>query len=151
AGRHDGWHATLIRASPRAIVDPHIPRSLESVSVRRTPSNLAILLLVCSFPVTARSGGDARCTESCRARTATCIQTTCGGLRGPSRRACLERCRGAGGCTAGGALRTLAYVMSECRELAEGLRGHQALHIRRGNCDPVTVMEVGSDTILPDP
>jgi hypothetical protein len=40
--------------------------------------------------------------------------------------------------------------MSECREVADGLLGRQTLQVRRGNCDPLMVMEVRANTTLPD-
>src|SRR5262249_22512174 len=45
-------------------------------------------------------------------------------------------------CTAPGArIRTLAYVVNECRGDAWGTVLRQALRIRRGDCAPVTVLE----------
>jgi len=49
-------------------------------------------------------------------------------------------------------LRTLAYVVTECREVADGLLvGRQKLVVRRGDCPPVTVMEASASDPLPDP
>jgi hypothetical protein len=63
--------------------------------------------------------------------------------------ACAERST----CTAPGArIRTLAYVVTACRQDPQGLFSiAQKLVIRRGNCDPVTVMEVATPTPVPDP
>jgi hypothetical protein len=57
--------------------------------------------------------------------------------------------RGGGG---GPRIRTVAYVVTECREVAGGfLVGHQKLVVRRGDCPPVTVMEASAPDPLPDP
>jgi hypothetical protein len=76
----------------------------------------------------------ATCTMTCRQDTARCVSTRCTGLRGTQRRACLDTCKGIGGCTRIG---TLAWVQSTCTE--HGYR--QQLQIRRGNCDPITVLD----------
>src|SRR5262249_49395343 len=78
-----------------------------------------------------------RCGRPCRARTAACIGARCAGLAGESKRTCVETCRGIGGCAP---IRTLAYVVNELR--SDGRDGRQALLVRRGNCAPVTVMEL---------
>lgn len=55
-------------------------------------------------------------------------------------------------CTApGAAIRTLAYVVNTCRQEAEGFSGSQRLMVRRGNCAPVTIMEVPFAGPSPDP
>jgi cysteine-rich repeat protein len=88
----------------------------------------------------------------CRARTAchsTCTQQlkacrqTCPG-RGQARRECLAACAGRSTCTApGAAIRTLAYVVTDCTSDPQGRTAlKQKLLIRRGNCDPITVTEV---------
>jgi hypothetical protein len=52
----------------------------------------------------------------------------------------------------GASIRTLAYVVTACRQDPQGLVSvTQKLVIRRGNCDPVTVMEVATPTPVPDP
>jgi hypothetical protein len=83
-----------------------------------------------------------RCTKTCRRETAACKQTQCTGLAGEQRQACVETCN-ARGCPAGGpAIRTLAYVVHECRTDAQGFTtARQTLRVRRGDCDPVTVYE----------
>jgi hypothetical protein len=62
-----------------------------------------------------------------------------------ARRACIDTCRGLGGCAP---IRTLAYVVTECRSDSRGI--HQALYVRRGNCAPVLVMDVDLATQLPE-
>ena len=48
---------------------------------------------------------------------------------------------GDGGGTPPGELGTLAYVETECRDTKEGFVEHQALRIRQGDREPVTVFE----------
>src|SRR5262249_56907125 len=83
-----------------------------------------------------------RCEKPCKAETAACIGERCAGLGGAARHACLETCKGIGGCAR---IRTLAYVVSECRQDARGLKGSSVLWIRRGNCDPV--LNIGLDAV----
>src|SRR5262249_37482148 len=65
-----------------------------------------------------------------------------------ARHDCLETCRGIGGCAP---IRTLAYVVAQCRTDSGGLfSGRQALEIRRGDCDPVVVTGGGAEP-RPDP
>jgi len=85
-----------------------------------------------------------RCEKPCKAETAACIGTRCAGLDREARRQCIETCRGIGGCAA---IRTLAYVVNECR--TDGPIFHQALLVRHGNCAPVTVMDLELP-VLPD-
>jgi hypothetical protein len=75
---------------------------------------------------------------------------------GQARRDCREACAERSTCAAPGArIRTLAYVVSECATDQQGRGGSgqkQKLLIRRGNCDPVTVMEVAPSTFpVPKP
>jgi len=89
-----------------------------------------------------------RCRKSCRQEAAGCATTRCSTLRGKARRDCLETCRGISGCAP---IRTLAYVVAQCHTDAGGLEvGRQALEIRRGDCDPVTVVTIGTEPV-PDP
>jgi hypothetical protein len=51
----------------------------------------------------------------------------------------METCRGIGGCAA---IRTLAWVITECRQDSTGRGfGRGEIRIRRGNCAPTTVVE----------
>src|SRR5262245_46178285 len=89
-----------------------------------------------------------RCRKSCRQEAASCATTRCSTLRGKARRDCLETCRGISGCAP---IRTLAYVVAQCHTDARGLEvARQALEIRRGDCDPVTVVTIGTEPV-PDP
>jgi hypothetical protein len=69
------------------------------------------------------------------------MRTECEGLGAA---ACRRRCKPA-------VIRTLAYVVSDCRVDAAGFVGHQTLRIRRGDRDPVTVAEFSGPTPIPDP
>jgi len=79
-----------------------------------------------------------------------CKQTCPGG--GQGRRDCRAACAERSTCTAPGArIRTLAYVVTECSTDPQGIESaKQKLLIRRGNCDPVTVMEAALAP-MPDP
>src|SRR6266849_5047715 len=90
-----------------------------------------------------------QCATTCERRLATCKEAACAHLHGKARRACTEGCRGRAGCPA--AIRTLAYVVTECREVAQRIVVRQALRIRRGDCEPVTVMEFAVPEPVPDP
>jgi cysteine-rich repeat protein len=73
---------------------------------------------------------------------ARCMATQCDGI---GRKTCRRRCKPP-------AIRTLAYVVSECRVDAAGLVvARQALRIRRGNREPITVVEFGPSGPVPDP
>jgi hypothetical protein len=86
------------------------------------------------FPsTTGAPGGDGACNATCRRDIARCIATQCAGV---GRNTCRRRCKPA-------AIRTLAYVLSECRVDAAGFVGRQALRIRRGDREPITVAEFG--------
>src|SRR5215470_15958273 len=76
------------------------------------------------------------CAEELRACKRACTSA------GPARRGCRAACAKRSNCTAPGArIRTLAYVVNECRGDARGTVLRQALRIRRGDCAPVTVLE----------
>jgi len=46
-------------------------------------------------------------------------------------------------------IRTLAYVVTECRQDARGFSARQALRVQRGTCDPVTVAELQTPAPIP--
>jgi hypothetical protein len=99
----------------------------------------------------ARGGATAACHSTCTQELAACKRTCPGG--GPARRDCRAACAERSTCTAPGArIRTLAYVVSECTTDPQGRSSlQQKLVVRRGNCDPVTVMETAASTPVPDP
>jgi hypothetical protein len=86
-----------------------------------------------------------RCAKPCKEETARCTKARCAGLVRETRRACIETCRGIGGCAS---IRTLAYVVTRCRSDSRAI--HQALYVRRGNCAPVRVMDAELPTDLPE-
>ena len=99
---------------------------------------VASLLLV----LTAATDVHSECNATCKRDIARCMATQCAGV---GRAACRRRCKPA-------AIRTLAYVVSECRVDAAGLNvGRQALRIRRGEREPITVVEFGPGEPIPDP
>ena len=75
---------------------------------------------------------------------AECRQTAC---TGTTRRACRDTCRTVTGCRAGGAsVRTVANVVTECRQAPGGETFTQRLEIKRGDCAPTVVMATGTAT-----
>ena len=103
-----------------------------------------------ALSLAATRGSAAACQSTCTAQLAECKRTCPEG--GQARRDCREACADRSTCTAPGArIRTLAYVVSECRQDARGVTGSSVLWIRRGNCDPVRVVEFGNTEPLPDP
>jgi len=91
---------------------------------------VASLLLV----LTTAPGADAACNATCKRDVARCMATQCEGI---PRAACRRHCKPA-------AIRTLAYALSECRVDAAGTKvWRQALRIRRGDREPITVVEFG--------
>src|SRR5262249_37539111 len=121
----------------------------QAVLLRRLPCDLRISLLLASLLALLASAAPAKqpCATSCKQETRTCEQTRCTGLHGSARRSCVETCRGIGGCAP---LRTLAYVVTECESDARGARLRQTLEIRRGDCEPVPVMELTAPEPVPD-
>src|SRR5262245_11795210 len=100
-----------------------------------------------------RGGAAAACPSTCTQQLHECKRTCTSG--GQARRGCRAACAARRAWTAPGArIRTLAYVANECATDPQG-RGSvlkQKLLIRRGNCDPVSVMEVPPpSTPVPDP
>lgn len=90
-----------------------------------------------------------RCAMTCRQEVAACKKTRCAGLERGARRACAEDCRGRAGCPT--RIRTVAYVVTACRQTPGGTIGSQAVVVRRGDCDPLTVMSLGSAELVTDP
>ena len=108
-------------------------------------SATAVWLFAMAFAAAAPAADT--CVQSCKAETATCVAQRCRGLHGAARSACRETCRGIGGCAS---IRTLAYVNTVCRTDANGSAIRQTLKIRRGNCAPVTVLDLPPGPQLPD-
>src|SRR5207247_10082739 len=101
-------------------------------------ARLASSLLVV---LTAAPRADGACNATCRRDIARCMATQCARV---GREACRRRCKPV-------AIRTLAYVVSECRMDAAVLVTRQALRIRRGDREPITVAEFGPTDAIPDP
>jgi cysteine-rich repeat protein len=81
--------------------------------------------------------------RTCTERLKACRESCSGDA--PARRQCRAACAAGSTCGPGGArIRTLAYVVSSCTQFPDGRSvGHQALRIRRGDRDPVTIAEFG--------
>jgi len=99
------------------------------------PSSLLVVLIT--------APGAEGCNATCQRDFTCCMARHCGA--GVGGEACWRRCKPA-------AIRTLAYVVSECREDAAGMEvGRQALRIRRGDREPITVVVFGPFEPMPDP
>lgn len=123
---------------------PPPPRHLVPARLT-TPLHLLLAswlgLCLAALPVLARQ----RCAMSCEREVTLCKKRQCATLAGRGRRACVEACRGRAGCPA--AIRTLAYVVTACRQGPNGTTGHQELVIRRGDCDPVSILSADGPQI----
>jgi cysteine-rich repeat protein len=91
------------------------------------------------------------CHSTCTEQLKACRRTCPAG--GQARRECRAACAERSTCTApGAAIRTLAYVVTDCStdpQRRSTLK--QKLLVRRGNCDPVTVMELDAGPPEVDP
>ncbi len=86
------------------------------------------------------------CTQQLKACRRTCPAS------GEARRDCRAACAARTTCAAPGApIRTLAYVVTECRQDARGYSARQTLRVQRGTCDPVTVAGTETPAPIPDP
>src|SRR5262247_52867 len=111
-----------------------------------------VLVAIVGLSLTApRGGAAATCQSTCTQQLEACKQTCPGG--GQGRRDCRAACAERSNCTAPGArIRTLAYVVTECTTDPQGRSSvKQKLIVRRGNCDPATVIETPSTTPVDDP
>jgi hypothetical protein len=104
--------------------------------------------LLMGFPAAAASS----CQKGCKKDLVACRRMECAHLDGVARRRCVDACGTRSTCTApGGAIRTLTYVVSECRTDADGAGSFsQTLMIRRGNCDPIAIKTFRSEPIPQD-
>jgi len=109
---------------------------------------LSVLLVFLVCPAVPRALAGPSCAQGCKEDVAACRRAECAGLHDTARRACVARCRGMHGCAA---IRTLAYVVTECRQDARGYSARQALRVQRGNCEPVTVAELQTPAPMRDP
>jgi hypothetical protein len=93
--------------------------------------------------LTGAAGVHSACNATCERDITRCMATQCDGM---GRETCRRRCEPA-------AIRTLAYVVSECREDAAGMGvARQGLRIRRGDREPISVVEFPSPSrVRPTP
>src|SRR5262249_52061606 len=90
------------------------------------------------------------CHSTCTRQLKAC-RDMCG-QRGQARRECRTTCATHSSCAAPGAgIRTVAYVTTACTTDAQGLSSvRQRLFVRRGNCDPVPVVNMPQTPPIPD-
>src|SRR5262245_23500188 len=99
------------------------------------------LLFALLLVFAAASRADGACNETCRSDIARCMATHCAGVPGAT---CRRSCRPA-------AIRTLAYGVVDCRADGAGMHVvHEELRIRRGDRQPITVVEFPGEP-MPDP
>ena len=114
---------------------------------------LVLAALVGLLLAVPRAGGAAACHSTCAQQLIECKRACPGG--GQARRECRATCAERSACAAPGArIRTLAYVVTECSDSLLGAGASsigQKLVVRRGNCDPVTVLEFPMRPLGPDP
>jgi hypothetical protein len=144
AGRSVGHDTPPFRVD----IWPESGRKLVSLPHRLALFFVGIVVLSLATP---RGSAAAACHSTCTQQLRECKRTCASG--GQARRDCRTACAERSTCTAPGArIRTLAYVVNECASDPQGRLGlKQKLLIRRGNCDPVTVMEVATSNPLLDP
>lgn len=107
----------------------------------------ALVAILASLPIQPVLA-EPPCAGRCKDDVVACRRTECAGLTGAARGACLTRCRAIHGCAA---IRTIAYVVTGCRQDADGLFGRQALVVRQGNCEPAVVAEIETPLPVDDP
>src|SRR5262245_22895813 len=85
-----------------------------------------LTVLVSSHP--ALAAGGCRRTATTAEDLAICVRATCAGRAGKAQRACVRACKPA-------PIRTLAYVLTRCREDPSGIiSGHGKVRSRRREC-----------------
>jgi hypothetical protein len=91
--------------------------------------------------LTSAAGVHSACNATCERDTARCMATPCDGM---GRETCRRRCEPT-------PVRTLAYVVSGCREDAAGIEvARQGLRIHRGDPEPISVFESPFSQPMPD-
>ena len=114
-------------------------------------TRLRILFLSMMVLVTARDPARAACQSTCTRELRAC-RASCATQQSAARRDCRRRCSEASTCNAPGVQgRAGAYVVNECRNDTAGFSLRERLVVRRGNCDPVTVMELPAVGPVADP
>lgn len=110
--------------------------ALRALALLAAPSLLASLL---GSPALAKPTCTRACVRPSLQEVDFCQRTQCAGLQGKAARRCGRMCGEGSRCAP---MRTLAYVVNECRTDAQGFWvARQGLRVRRGDCEPVTVME----------
>src|SRR5215471_5287220 len=105
-------------------------RSRAGMSLARLHQAGAVLVASLLLVLTAATDVHSACNATCERDVARCMATQCEGV---GQGACRRRCKPA-------AIRTLAYVVSECREDPAGIGVYsQGLRIRRGDREPISV------------
>jgi hypothetical protein len=114
----------------------------------RSMTALRLLLLLC---LVAPHTTDAACHSTCTEEYRACRQR-CSAIHGRQRRSCTRACQDASTCNPpGNRSRTLVYVAFQCRQDANGdLELKERLLLRRGNCDPVTLLDLPPAGPVPD-
>jgi hypothetical protein len=118
---------------------------------RYLPAGARLLLAALGMLVGTAGGVHATCRSACLEQRAEC-KSACP-VRSPDRTACRTACVARSTCTAPDApIPTVAYVVNECTTDPQQRSSlEQKLVVRRGNCDPVTVMEARTPTPVFDP
>jgi len=110
-------------------------------------TRVSLLLAALVVPLASAATAKQQCTRSCRQE---CEQARCTGLGEWARRTCVRTCKRTWCAPIG----TFAWVDNEFYTVfpPDG-RGeaHQRVMIRRGNCDPVKLMELTVPQPVPDP
>jgi hypothetical protein len=110
----------------------------------RAQGALLIFLLATMVP---RTDAASLCAADCVRRMAECRATQCAGV---AQKPCRDRCRAITGCRAGGArIRTLASVVTTCRDVDGMWTGEQRFEIKRGDCAPQTVVHFAAPNAVP--
>src|SRR5262249_16113657 len=126
---------------------PHLKGGLTALRHRANRGTMRRVYLIATllFPFLPLDRA-AACPRSCAEPVAACRTAECGALSGSAHHDCVRACQARSTCNApGAAIRPIAYVESECRAGGQGFVS-QKLFVRRGNCDPVPVMELRRST-----
>jgi hypothetical protein len=115
-------------------------RRVPGIARARLDKAGALLVASLLLALTAATDVHSSCNDTCKRDVSRCVATQCEGI---GRGACRRRCKPA-------AIRTLAYVLNECQVDPAGLGvERQQLRIRRGDREPITVVEFGSSEPTP--
>lgn len=162
SGRPLDWSGPLLDERNICSVDGYAHRTMSIVDGRRAIAStlptmcpvsrrrVLALAIIAGLSLGASRDGVAACQTTCTQQLVACRQTC--PVSGRGRRDCRAACAKRSTCTAAGArIRTLAYVVSECTTAQGRSSLKQKLLVRRGNCDPVVVMEAATPTPVSNP